>query len=164
MPASRIPRRFVGFLAEKRSELRAASSYRVKDQGKDLDLGHLQGCAEPIYETGNRFFRRVCWRNDPLPDIRVDIIVSGFNQSRHVWQSHDALPRSGREGAQLARLQLLRHSGVRNEGRRHMFAERCVNCRSVARIRDESHIDVGGALEPLEGDVHTGRRAGSCQS
>src|SRR5215467_11988888 len=118
---------------------------------------------KPIDEPSKRFLRRIGWCNDPLPNVCVDIFVPRFSQSWRIWHTLGSLRRCNGKGPQSARPQMFGHSGEWSEYGRHMSTEPCVNCRCVARIRNEGHVYVSGALEPFERDVHTGCGPGSCQ-
>jgi len=102
----------VEFLSEKSSEFRAANARRVKRQVNELRLyiGRVQGRVKPIDEPSKRFLRRMRWRSDPLPNVRVDIFVPRFTQSWRIWHTMGSLRRCNRKGPQPARPQMFGHA------------------------------------------------------
>src|SRR5262249_52650581 len=63
-------------LANVSSEILAANPDWIKPKRSELVLGfgHLQGRGEPIHEPRNRCFRRMCRRDDSLPEVDLDVV------------------------------------------------------------------------------------------
>src|SRR5258708_958474 len=89
---------FVIFFSDKSTKICPALSRRIEALGLELraDLRNLQCRCEPAGQLRNRFVRRLGWRDDPVPDVDVNVLVAGLGNGRHLRQRRNSCLRCDR--------------------------------------------------------------------
>jgi hypothetical protein len=88
------PADVVILLPKKSGRISTAHLDRMKLLGNEsrLDFRRLHRRSEQAGELGNRFFWRSCWREQPESNLRLEVLIARFSDSRHLGQRVDPRP------------------------------------------------------------------------